>query len=855
MALNPSKEGGMTRRKIWHFALVFFCIAPILSAQVTSPEDFLGFKVGTDKKLADMVQIVAYFRMLDDQSERIRVREVGKTTDGNPFIVAFITSEENQKNLEKYQRYQQLLADPRKISDDEARRIIADGKAIVMVNCSIHASEIGASQMSMELAFDLATKNDPQTREILDNVILLLTPMHNPDGIQMVVDWYKKYVGTEYEGGRLPWLYQKYVGHDNNRDWYMFTQVESRLTLDVHNAWHPQVVVDMHQMGGRGARLFVPPYVDPFEPNIDPILRQEVGMMGTFIATELTAQGKGGVAHSIGYDAWTPARAYHHYHGGIRILTEAASARVATPVTVREEDLASSAKQESVSMPLPWKGGRWTLRDIVDYDYAAALAALTNAARLRENWLENFYLIHKNAVNRTVPPYAFVIPIDQRDLSTAVKMLKVLKLGAVEIHRATNAFVVDGFEYPAGSFIVYMAQPYGGFAKTLMEKQVYPEIRESPGGPLKTPYDVVGHTLPLLMGVDVIQAEKPFEASVELLDSIEKPKGKVEVAESAFGYAWGHATNDDFVALNRLAAKGDTIFWTAEKFEANGKTYPEGTMIVKNRDGLRDDIESLVQDLWVHFDGLWAEPKVSAYALREPRVGLYKSWTASMDEGWTRWVLEQYEIPHKSIFDEDIRKGNLNESFDVIIIPDMREGAIINGIPESAVPPEYAGGIGEVGLKNLIGFAKNGGTVITLNSGADFAIQQFHLGVENAVSGLNRREFFIPGSILEALNDISHPIAYGFERGSALFYRRSPAFVVHEGKSVVKYPTETLLSGWATGGEHLIDKAAIVDVPYGEGKVILIGFPVVYRGQSHGTFRYLFNAIYYGPAKRVNSLQ
>ena len=841
----------MIKRRIWNFALVFLLSVPILSAQVTSPEQFLGFKVGADKKLADMSQIVEYFDMLDEQSDRILVQEVGKTTEGNPFIVAIITSANNQKDLAKYRRYQQLLADPRQISDDEAGKIIAEGKAVVMVNCSLHASEIGASQMSMEMAYDLATKNDTTTKEILDNVILLLTPMHNPDGIQMVADWYKKNVGTKFEGGRMPWLYHKYVGHDNNRDWYMFTQVESRLTLKVHNAWHPQVIVDMHQMGSRGARLFVPPYVDPYEPNVDPILRQEVAMMGTFIATELTAQGKAGVAHSTGFDAWTPARAYHHYHGGIRILTEAASVRGATPITLRFEDLSASVKEPSVKMPLPWKGGAWKLRDIVEYDYAAVKAALTNAARLRENWLRNFYTIHKKAVTRREPPYAFIVPVKQRDLSSAVKMLKVLKLGAVEIHRASDSFDVEGHAYPAGSFIVYMAQPYGGFAKTLLEKQVYPEIRETPGGPLKTPYDVVGHTLSLLMGVDVVQADKPFQVDAVLVEKIKKPKGKFEAVESAYGYAWGHATNDDIVALNRLAAKGHSLFWAAENFEANGKNYSEGTMIVKNRNGLLDDIQSIVQELWVHFDGLWAEPKVKTYALKEPCVGLYKSWTASMDEGWTRWVLEQYEFPFKSLFDKEIRKGNLNDVFDVIIIPDLREDAVVNGMSDTDVPPEYAGGIGEVGIKNLNAFVKNGGTVITLNGGADFAIKNLHLAVENSVDGLDRKDFFIPGSILKALNDTSHPVAYGYERGAALFFRRSPAFVAHEGSSVVKYPTETLLSGWATGDKHLINKSAIVDMPYGKGKVILIGFPVVYRGQSHATFRYLFNAIYYGPAKLV----
>jgi hypothetical protein len=350
------------------------------------------------------------------------------------------------------------------------------------------------------------------------------------------------------------------------------------------------------------------------------------------------------------------------------------------------------------------------------------------------------------------------------------------------------------------------------------------------------------------MGVDVVRVDKPFQVDTVLLDEIQQPKGKLETVESAYGYAWGHATNDDIVALNKLVKKGHTIFWTAEKFEANGKTYPEGTMIVKNRDGLLDDMDSIIQELWVHFEGLWAEPKVKTYALKEPRVGLYKSWTASMDEGWTRWVLEQYEIPFKSVFDKEIRKGDLIDIFDVIIIPDLRESAIIEGVPDSAIPAEYAGGIGEIGLNNLINFVKNGGAVITLNGGADFVIKHFHLGVENSVQGLSRRDFFIPGSILKALNDTSHPIAYGYERGVALFYRRSPAFVVHEGQSVVRYPTEILLSGWVTGDKHLINKTAIADVPYGQGKVIMIGFPVVYRGQSHATFRYLFNAIYYGLA-------
>jgi hypothetical protein len=836
----------MKRQRICFLVFSLLLISGSAFSQVPKPEDVLRFKVGTVREVADMFQIIDYFQRLDEASGRVLVREVGKTTEGNPFIVAIITSERNHKNLDRYREFQRLLADPRKISEEDAEKMIADGKTVVMINCSIHASEIGASQMSMKLACDLATDNDPTTLQILDNVILLLVPMHNPDGIQIVADWYRKNLGTGYEGGRMPWLYQKYVGHDNNRDWYMFTQIESRLTLEVHNAWHPQVIVDMHQMGSNGPRLFVPPYVDPFEPNVDPILRQQVAMMGTFMATELTAQGKAGVAHSIGYDAWTPARAYHHYHGGIRILTEAASAKIATPINVKAEELRPGMTEASVKMPLPWLGGKWTLQDIVDYDYAAAKAALTNAAALRRNWLRNFYRIHKKAVDPDKTPYAFLIPESQRDLSTTLKMMEVLMLGGVEIHQAAASFSADGRAYPAGTYIVFMAQPYGAFAKTLLEVQKYPEIRETPEGPLKTPYDVVAHTLPLLMDVDVITAEMPFDVRSELAENIEKPKGHFQKITDCFGYSWGHMTNDDCVALNRLMAKGHTVFWNIEPFAVGEKTYPAGTMVALQREDLADDLERIVGDLHVHFNALKTNPSVRTVRLKPVRLGLYKSWTASMDEGWTRWVLEQYEFPYTSVFDKDIREGGLEKKWDVLLLPDFRDSkTVVDGLSDKDVPPEYAGGIGEVGVKNIKDFVQGGGTLITLNSSAQFAIENLHLGVQNCVSGKDRKEFFIPGSILRVLNNPNHPISYGFGRDSAIFFRRSPVFIVNEGVSVAQYPAQPFLSGWINGKDLLVSKSAIVDVPYEEGRVILFGFPVLYRGQSHGTFRYLFNAIYY----------
>ena len=853
MKINKCKHRTLLRSRYLRLltGVALFSMVSLVHADIPTPKDFLGFEPGTARKLADAYEIIEYFQILGKGSDRVLFQEVGKATEGTPFIAAIITSEANHQNLETLREYQQLLSDPRLIDDQRAEEIIASGKTIIMINCTIHATEIGAAQMSMRLAYDLATSDDPTIQRILDNVILLLVPMHNPDGVQMVVDWYEKYVGTEYEGGRMPWLYQKYVGHDNNRDWYMFTQVESRLTLKVHNAWHPQIVVDMHQMGSRGARLFVPPYVDPYEPNVDPILRQQVAVMGTFMASELTGQGKGGVMHSLRFDAWTPARAYHHYHGGIRILTEAASVKIATPVTISPDDLYEGMLEPSVKMPLPWKGGEWTLQDIVDYDYAAAMAALTNAAGLRASWLRNFYNIQKKAVGRTDAPYAYIVPEDQSDFTTAVKMLQILDLADVEIHRAEETFTADGQPYPAGTYIVYIAQPFGGFAKSMLERQVYPEIRETPGGPLKTPYDVVGHTLPLLMGVDAVQIDQPFDVEAELLEEVNLPVGSVTTHANPYGFLWGHSSNDDIVALNRLLTKDYTIYWAAESFEKGDCVYAPGTMIVESEEGLETDLRAVADELWVHFKAVESKPLVEAFALKQTRLGLYKSWTASMDEGWTRWVLEQYEFPYSSIYDKDIREGRLNEKLDVLIIPDFRNPrSIIQGMSDKAVPPEYAGGIGDAGVENIRAFVEGGGTLITFNSSARYAIETFDLPVHNDVGTLKRDLFFIPGSLLQTNVDNHHPIGYGYGDEASIFFRRSPVFTAQAGRTVVRYPMENpLLSGWLNGDNYMYNKSAIVDVPQGDGKVILIGFPVQYRAQSYGTFRFLFNAIHYGPAR------
>lgn len=505
-----------------------FSPPPASAQSVPTPRDHFGFDIGDDRMLADWVELTGYYERLAQTSARVVVDTLGPTTDGRPFVMLTITSPENHARLDELHDIQMRLADPRRVGGEaELERLLDEGRTVVLITQGIHATEVGASQMSANLAYELASSDSEKVREILDNVILLQIPSLNPDGLQWVADWYMDNVGTPYEAAPLPWLYQFYVGHDNNRDWYAFTQDETILTVqDAHNAWHPQIVHDVHQMGGNGARIFFPPYIEPWEPNIDPALTTAVSQLGTYMAAELTAAGKKGVVVNAQYDAFTPARAYMHYHGAARILSETASARMATPVTIRPEVLGPGrnfdASQRSWNFPNPWEGGDWGLPDIVEYQKAGAMALLTNAARNRRYWLENFYGVNLRAVEKWDEwPDAWVIPAGQDNDPGITYAVRTLTMGDVEVHRAEAPFTVDGVAFPAGSFVIPMNQPYASFANTMLEVQHYPDLREYPGGPPQRPYDVTAHTLGYLLDFDAVAVDGAV--NVALSDPIEIP--------------------------------------------------------------------------------------------------------------------------------------------------------------------------------------------------------------------------------------------------------------------------------------------------------------------------------------------
>lgn len=751
------------------------------TAIVPEPKDVLGFTPGDDKKLASWNQVVEYFKKLDAASDRVKFEEIGKTTMGAPFVYATITAPGNFKQLEKYKQINAELADPRKIksSDALAQQRIAQGKTIVVITCGVHSTEVGSYLSSMLIAHKLASSNEPEITKILEDTIILLVPSLNPDGVDIVKNWYDKTLGTPYEGTSPPELYHKYVGHDDNRDWYAFTQVETQLTVDkIHNVWHPQIVHDIHQQGAGSARIFLPPYLDPVEPNVPKELVEGYTELGNFMAKTMRDKGFQGVTTNSTYDAWTPARAYSHYHGGVRILSETASVRLATPVTMRfeqlREGLAYNPQKESANFFPVWKGGEWRMSDITNYMTTAAFALLKHASDNRQQWLTRFYKIGKDAVRprKNGELYAFIIPDQKNDDIVNGALARA----GVELETA-GKFTLDGVNYPERTRIVKMAQPYSGFAKALLEKQVYPDLKDEKGNPIP-PYDVTAHTLSLLTGTSVTPVYKSFN-------------------------------------------------------------FPKPTPGSGNGSG--GGCENIL-----------------------PKIGLYRSHIASMDEGWTRWIFEKYKgqivgrypcgNAYKSVFNKDILNADDLKSVKYIVFPDQSPNQILNGYPKNAMPEEYTGGVGKEGVANLKKFVEDGGTLVFLNKASDFAIRQFNLPVRDVTDGLPNKDFFIPGSILRTEIDTTHPLAKGMPKESIAWFEDSPAFEIktdplaltNNFKIIASYPKDPkdiLLSGWALGAEKLAGKAALVEFTVGKGKIVLFGFRPQYRAQSLATYPLLFNAI------------
>jgi Zinc carboxypeptidase len=789
-------------------------------AAVPTPQSVLGFTPGDDRTVADWNQITDYFARLDKASDRVLVQTLGQSTLKRPLIVALISARENILALQKYKEIQRQLADPRTLPDElQRKRLIANGKVVVAISCSIHSTEIVASQMSMQLAYELATAQDADTREILQNTILLLIPSPNPDGVDIVANWYRKTLGSPYEGKEPPELYHHYAGHDDNRDWFMLNLKETQaITRLLWQEWFPEIVYDIHQQGANGSRLFIPPFYDPPNPHIAPLLLRQVGLIGHKVAADLQAAGFKGVLTNALYDTWWHGgfRTAPYFHNSIGILSEAASAKLMTPTNVTREQLSGSntrgmrnALDATTNFPDPWPGGAWRARDIMAMELIAARSVLSIAAKYRSDYLSSFYELGRTSSEQRTQaeePLAYLIPAGQAHDEAVAKLISSLTDQGIEVFRLDSELhVVYGTqmlqrtnsaseklgtyriiiahttsmqEVPAGSYIVFLSQPQHSNIVSLFEPQIYPN-RLTPQGEAERPYDVAGWTLPLQMGVDA-----PAVTAIR-----EQP------------------------AERKLT-------------------------LVKDANEVRNDLALPLKKT--------DESPIKNPVSRPVRVGIYKGWTSNMDEGWTRFIFDSFNVPYSSVKDAEVKAGSLNSKYDALILPSQKSAEIIEGNAAGSYPPEYTGGITAAGVSNLKDFVANGGTLICFDAACELPIKQFNLPVRNALEGLRSSEFYCPGSIVALDVDNTQSLAFGFPRTAPAYFIGSSAFESSAPtvRVIARYARENVLrSGWLLGEEKLRGQIALAEVTMGKGRIVLFAFRPQHRGQTWGTLPFIWNAV------------
>ena len=801
---------------------------PATTAQLPSPRSVLGFNPGDDRTIADWKQIADYFTRLDKVSDRLQLQTIGKSTLGRSMFVAFISAPENIRSLEKYKAIQARLADPRKVASIAERdQLIRDGKTVVAISCSIHSTEIVASQMSMQLAYNLANATDPDTLAILHNTILILVPSPNPDGVDIVANWYRKTFGTASEGTEPPELYHHYAGHDDNRDWFMMNLKETKaVTRLLWKEWFPQIVYDIHQQGSNGSRFFVPPFYDPPNPRIAPLLLRQVGLIGHKMAADVTAAGFQGILTNALYDTWWHGgfRTAPYYHNSIGILTEAASARLMSPSNVTAAQLSRSATrgmrsatEVSTNFPNPWPGGAWHPRDIMQMEMIACRSALSLASNYRADYLRNFYELGKANVAKieSGQPVGYVIPAGQGRDENLAKLIGALLEQGVEVYRldkelhavsveqniahdgdvsfarltipvSVNVSNNSGLgEIPAGSYIVFLDQPYRQNVLALFEPQTYPN-RLTGTGEAERPYDVAGWTLPMQMGL-----QSPLVMSIR-----------------------------ESMAERRLT-------------------------LIRDENDVRRDVGL---PLWTTDKSPITSP------VKGTRVGIYRNSRAgNMDEGWTRYVFDTFNVGYESVPEATINTTDLRARFDAIVLPSEQTRRGPDG--DEA---ENARGIADTGFRNLSRFVEDGGTLICFDGSCGALIKQWKLPLKNVLEGLRSSEFYCPGSILRVEVDTSNPIAATMLKDTDVYFINSSAFEltntprpVFDGpktpwpvRVIARYAKDNVLrSGWLLGEAKIKDKIALAEIPMGKGRVVVFGFRPQHRGQSWGTFPLIWNSL------------
>lgn len=897
--------------------------------KVTSPEQFFGHQIGADYVLPNYTKFTEFVKKLDAESDRMIVQSIGKTAENRDQLMAIITSPENHRNLAKYKDIARRLAQAEGLTDDQARALARDGKAVVWIDGGLHATEVLGAQQLIETIYQLVSKTDEETMRFLRDVIILAVHV-NPDGMELVSDWYMRNPDPlKRETGNLPRLYQKYIGHDNNRDFYMSAQAESiNINRQLYSEWFPQIIYNHHQTGPTGTILFAPPFRDPANYVYHPLIITGLDVVGSAMHNRFVGENKPGATMRRGanYSTWWNGglRTAPYFHNMIGLLTE--SIGHPTPMEVA---FVPDRQMASADLPFPIQPQKWHFRQSIEYSITANRAVLDVASRNREIFLFNIYKMGKDSIAKgstdtwtmyprrlqaikdeiarsqkvdagdprmnvggfarnTVPiaqydklakkpewrdPRGYVLPADQPDFLTATKFMNALVKNGVTVHRATAAFSAGGKQYPAGSWVVKAAQAFRPHVLDMFEPQDHPNDFQFPGGPPIPPYDNAGWTLAYQMGVKFDRILDGFDGPFEKVTTLVKPApGRVTETAGAAGYVVSHHQNDAFIAVNRLMKAGEEAYFVADRSWQS----PDGTgvIFVPAKATTGAVLAKAAAELGLNFTAVAQRPSGALHKLTKPRIGLWDMYGGSMPSGWTRWLLEQYEFDFEVVYPATLDAGNLKAKYDVLIFPD-------GGIPEGAgggsgfgggagpspdsIPAEFRNRLGRVTIDKTVPqlkkFAEEGGAIVAYGGSAnigrhmglpigDHLVEMTSAGVERP---LPRDKYYIPGSLLKVAVDNTNPLAYGFEKEVDVMFDNSPVMHLGPGaamsgiKPVAWFAgKESLRSGWAWGQHYLQDGVAAAAATVGKGKVFMLGPEITFRAQPHGTFKFLFNGIYYG---------
>ncbi len=895
--------------------VLFALAAPHTSAtaQLTTPEEQFGYRIGTDYQLVNFQQLTEYWHILAEQSDRMTLESIGKTSEGREQWMATITSPANRPNLERYKEIAARLARAEGVSEEEARELAAEGKAVVWIDGGLHATEVLGIQQLMELVWQMVSRDDAETMRFLDEVILLAVHA-NPDGHALVANWYMRNDDPlERSSGNVPVLYNKYAGHDNNRDFFMASLAESEnMNRVMYREWFPQIVYNHHQTGPAGTVMFAPPFRDPPNHNLDPIILTSLDQVGSAMHSRFVVEGKGGTTmrSGAGYSTWWNGglRTTPYFKNMIGLLTET----IGHPTPIEIPFLANRQLTHG-DLPLPVNPGTWHFRQSVDYSQTANRAVLDYASRNREHLLFNIWRMGMNSIERgsrdswTVLPKwidqvtdevggrgsmedyesylrdpakrdarGYILPAGQRDFPTATRFVNALLKGGVRVHRATDDFNVGGKDYQAGSYVVTAAQAFRPHVIDMFEPQNHPNDFQYPGGPPIAPYDNAGWTLALQMGVEFDRILDGFNGPFEEIAWMAEPiAGNVTGAASPVGYMTDRV-NAAFTAVNRVLASGGEAYWTEGAFETAGMAFEPGAFFIPAASADRAQLEAWAAELGVGFHGVMSAP-ASTMALSNARVGLMDRYGGSMPSGWTRYILEDFEFNFEMIYPPDVDAGNLNDRFDVIILPDGafagggiggggRGGFRFGGPNEdfvASLPDSLSRRLGrlsgETSVPALREFIENGGAVIAVAGSTSLGVA-LGLPLENFMvdaqgQSLSRDDYFTPGSIHNIAVEHGSPLTHGLGDRVNVLHSHSPVFQIGDGAANVRriawYDTaEPLVSGWAWGQQHLQGGTSMIAADIGAGKLFLFGPKITFRSQPHGTFPLLFNGIHYGAARR-----